>query len=486
MPGFEKKKKHLRVSSLIMAAAADGDETTGYSKILKTERGKPIFVDHSNYQFIVDKKNADGSRIYWKCIRVKECSARIVTDENYNLVKKGNKAHDHASTAQEIKAREVTNDLKESAKDQNTGKSVQALLADHMNGMTRSEMAALPKMANMRRNVNNWRSGDVPAAPTSRCGFEIPEKYATFNGKKFLIFDSGIDDPDRMLVFGTPDGIQDLKDSGDWGIDGTFKDSPPDWYQVVSIHAILNQSQSTPRLWSLLPGKKFQHYRKFFTVLTEVGLDKDPNTMICDFEKGIFETFEEIHPGTLVSFCTFHFSRNILRKVREDLKMGDEYNKNEDFNTPVRCIMALCLIPADDVVSAFDEILENYELPDELVLYMQKYYIGAPKTRNKRTTPEFKIEHWNVNERIMRGLPRSNNMLEGYHHAFHTLSGCSHPSIWKLIDTMKRYEVIASKKIKDSKQGHESEQKKKYQRLTKQIEMVLSKYDSTKKLANSH
>ena len=111
------------------------------------------------------------------------------------------------------------------------------------------------------------------------------------------------------------------------------------------------------------------------------------------------------------------------------------------------------------------------------------YYIGAPKTRNKRTTPEFKIEHWNVNERIMRGLPRSNNMLEGYHHAFHTLSGCSHPSIWKLIDTMKRYEVIASKKIKDSKQGHESEQKKKYQRLTKQIEMVLSKYDSTKKLA---
>ena len=109
MPGFE-KKKHLRVSSLIMAAAADGDETTSYSKILKTERGKPIFVDHSNYQFIIDKKNADGSRIYWKGIRVKECSARIVTDENYNLVKKGNKAHDHASTAQEIKAREVTND----------------------------------------------------------------------------------------------------------------------------------------------------------------------------------------------------------------------------------------------------------------------------------------------------------------------------------------------------------------------------------------
>ena len=69
-----------------------------------------------------------------------------------------------------------------------------------------SVTSILPSTSNLSRNVRKWRSESLMTPPNSLTNhyFEIPQKYApTSNGEKFLLFEAGINDPKRILIFGT-------------------------------------------------------------------------------------------------------------------------------------------------------------------------------------------------------------------------------------------------------------------------------------------
>ena len=56
---------------------------------------------------------------------------------------------------------------------------------------------------------------------------ELPPEYqVTSAGERFLIHDSGIGDEKRILIFGSPDALQLLRDSPHWFGDRTFKVCP--------------------------------------------------------------------------------------------------------------------------------------------------------------------------------------------------------------------------------------------------------------------
>ena len=44
----------------------------------------------------------------------------------------------------------------------------------------------------------------------------------TLRGDNFLLHDSGANDPDRFLIFGTERNLDMLADSSDWSTDGTL------------------------------------------------------------------------------------------------------------------------------------------------------------------------------------------------------------------------------------------------------------------------
>ena len=52
--------------------------------------------------------------------------------------------------------------------------------------------------------------------------------------------------------------------------------------------------------------------------------------------------------------------------------------------------------------------------------------------------PLFPRELWNMNTRVQNDLPRTNNVLEGWHNRFCSMSTHSHPSIWEFIEALKR------------------------------------------------
>lgn len=75
----------------------------------------------------------------------------------------------------------------------------------------------------------------------------IPEEYKFLeNDENLLLFDTGERDVDRILVFGTESGLDDLVTYKDWACDGTFKGSPDMFYQLYMLHILIRNS-SIPR-----------------------------------------------------------------------------------------------------------------------------------------------------------------------------------------------------------------------------------------------
>jgi hypothetical protein len=72
---------------------------------------------------------------------------------------------------------------------------------------------------------------------------EIPEEYTvTHRDEPFLLYDSGIDSPVRILVFSTETNLRALTTTGHWFADGTFKTAPELFYQIYTIHTLVGNN----------------------------------------------------------------------------------------------------------------------------------------------------------------------------------------------------------------------------------------------------
>ena len=54
---------------------------------------------------------------------------------------------------------------------------------------------------------------------------------------------------------------------------------------------------------------------------------------------------------------------------------------------------------------------------------------------------------WNVHQATLNNEPRTNNQCEGWNNRFKSLIGQNHPSVWTLIEALKREESIVSTQI---------------------------------------
>ena len=63
---------------------------------------------------------------------------------------------------------------------------------------------------------------------------------------------------------------------------------------------------------------------------------------------------------------------------------------------------------------------------DDFVNYFERTWIGT-----STQGPRFEHSKWNHYDDIQPLLPRSSNIVEGWHHGFHSMMGCTYPTIWK-------------------------------------------------------
>ena len=133
----------------------------------------------------------------------------------------------------------------------------------------------------------------------------------TENGDQFLLYDSGVGDPERILIFSSQQAIQFLSSSDHWFADGTFKVCPDIYFQVYTVHAEQG-GRIFPCVFALLPNKTEATYTRFFREIFNVIINgNNPNDILVDFEKSAMNGISNIRPqiemkGLLLSFMLEH------------------------------------------------------------------------------------------------------------------------------------------------------------------------------------
>jgi hypothetical protein len=79
------------------------------------------------------------------------------------------------------------------------------------------------------------------------------------------------------------------------------------------------------------------------------------------------------------------------------------------------------------------------------------------------TDPRFSHDMWNVYQRTLQELPRTNNNIEGWHRGFQSLIGSCHPNIWTFLGKLKRQQSLHHIQLTQILAGDVIPQRKKYQ-----------------------
>ena len=114
---------------------------------------------------------------------------------------------------------------------------------------------------NRHRQKNNMN--DLPVLPHTK-KFEIPDEF-----KDFLIYDSGTEESERILIFGQQTLLKLLETTQHlWLADGTFKLCPEISVQLSTIHISIN-GYHPMCIYALLPNKREKTYERMLIAVEE-------------------------------------------------------------------------------------------------------------------------------------------------------------------------------------------------------------------------
>lgn len=272
------------------------------------------------------------------------------------------------------------------------------------------EAANVCRDRNLRQQINNHRNKIRPYLghnPQSLEDIDLSEQLTVTNkGQQFLYYDSGPEDPNRMLIFTTDNNLGILNKSHTSFVDGTFEIAPKLFYQVFTINGIF-RGKCLPLVYGLLTRKDEKTYDKFFSALRD-GQPNYQNRMICpkdimvDFEKAIINSIDKHFPDADMSGCYFHITNNLWKQFSS--KIGKDKLYIPELRTTLRHLSALPFFPAEDVSDAFDYVKAHAHVDlNDLIDYFEKTYIGKITSKGKRKC-SYMIEFWNQFERTKSGI----------------------------------------------------------------------------------
>ena len=134
-----------------------------------------------------------------------------------------------------------------------------------------------------------------------------------------------------------------------------------------------------------------------------------------------------------ICVCYFHLSE-IANKTVLDLGLRKLVFSSPTFNHHCRMINALATVPLKFVVKAFDKLYSYFhsvKSPAIPVLeYWEKNLIKGYVVAETRKTilPKWKVEEWNIYEKIIKKEETSTCKLEGWHNKLDKILMKPHPS----------------------------------------------------------
>ncbi|CAF4570128.1 unnamed protein product, partial [Rotaria sp. Silwood2] len=397
-----------------------------------SNKGNPLILC-DNYLFRCNKTTA--RKKYWMCTE-KGCSVYVHTTLNKELICL-NGVHNHLSSPEQLEAKLLRDKMKERILTETI--SITKIYDEEIVKAKLSKAAAaiLPTVIEYRSNMSKARRKITPVIP-STVMFEIPELYQqTLSNERFLTIDLFLKrGQDRILVFASDQQLELLFESDTIFMDGTFDTSPANFKQVYLIH-VHKFGQGLPVAFCLLPNKRGKTYTALMEQLKEqaniMGKQFNPKRIVTDYEPGLMPILEQEFPKALHSGCMFHFNQAIHRKITA-LGLSNDYLHNESIRDQCRQLMALSLMPINEVENQFIRLqtIMSTSLGDLLLYFKHQWMYGVVP-----------IEMWNFHNVDHR----TNNTSEAYSLRFATRLSRKHPNIWSFIQLIQcehvRFEHIS-------------------------------------------
>ena len=205
-----------------------------------TEGGRRKLI-RNEYQYVKQKNLANGLTS-WMCIehRKGNCKVKAKLDAINDFLEEVQE-HTHVLCFTRYELTKVRANITRKAS--NTQDTTHQILNTELANLTPTASVNLRNLSNLRQNIRRQRQEKIILSVPQR-----KEDYAsvtheyrmTGTGERFLLFDSGLGDINRMFLFPTNNGKGFIANSSQWFGDGTFKLCPQVFSQIYTIHVLVN------------------------------------------------------------------------------------------------------------------------------------------------------------------------------------------------------------------------------------------------------
>ena len=111
----------------------------------------------------------------------------------------------------------------------------------------------------------------------------------------------------------------------------------------------------------------------------------------------------------------------------------------------MHCIIALAFVPVNDIKTPFNDIVDKIDAKlDFVVAHIHEYNVHGKTVGRKHIDPMFPPQVWNCHGRVSKELPRTTNLLEGFHNKLNRLSEASHLNLFSVISKLHDIEIDAT------------------------------------------
>ena len=442
---------------------------------VSSQRGKAKLC-HEGYFYVVSSDKTET--INWRCAK-RPCKGSARTRKNDEEYIQIITEHSHPPNCEEVEAHKVKDEIKSRAK---ISQEQPRQIFNTATATVSFECASqLPKYRSITRTIQRSREGPLPA-PQSLKDIALPQELSvTLRGEQFLAFDSGSDDPRRFFIFTTEQNLDLLEGYQNWHADGTFKSCPTLFYQIFTLHAVVND-HTLPLVYFLLPGKSQNDYTTALKELKIINPSLNPKQIIIDFEMASKNALEEIFPAADIKGCFFHFAQTNWRKIQK-LGLQKRYTEDIQFRTLLKSFTAIALMPKEDACMAFDMLVQKCRQYEEALPYCEYFeetWLGVAGRLGRRSEPLFPLEMWNVFHAASTGSTKTNNAVEGWHRAFQLGMGFAHPTMYKYVKYLQVEQSATENKYARVRIGDTFYQDQHYKQLSEQLQKVLAKYQNNR------
>lgn len=405
-------------------------------EFFKTQRGSRM-LSYDGFLYVFHKKNENDIR--WRC-RYRECNGfLVIRNDSLPSLKSG----DHTCASNEGKNAAFLTKLTIMKRCKEANEAFTTIYTSETKNLETSilpEVTSFDSLRDYARKLRNERDNYVQGPEN-----DIPlALQSTLNDKKFLQYDSGVKQKSRFIIFFSDEFLDYIKDLTVVVVDGTFRSSPHQFYQLLTIQGYVF-GKFIPLIFILLQEKSEEKYKEIFLYLKNNGI-LNPKVVITDYEKALFSSFNVFDNGFKSYGCLFHYGQCLWRKIQQN-GLNDLYKSDIFVKKILKQFLNLPYFKVERIREAYEEIkksVENFskkEIFVEFVSYYENTFIGCDASH----PPLFEHSRWSVYERIKSYYPTTTNSIEGWHRGFNNLINIKKPNLGIFVDTLR----IETEKIRN-------------------------------------